>query len=130
MMKHPNVVTLEKMYSSLSKGDFKGFLEPCAEKVTFQIQGKSALAGKYTRDTFDKDFGAKLQTLSGGTFRMELHDVLASDLHATVLMTCKLKRDGKDFEYRTVHVWRFEGTKPLAGYEYLRDMYQFDLIWA
>lgn len=129
-MKHPHIVTLEKAYSSLAKGDVQGFLGLCSESVSFQIQGKSKLAGKYTRANLEKDFFGKMQELSSGTFRMELHDILASDLHATVLMTCKVSREGKEQEYRTVHVWRWEANKPLAGYEYPRDLYQYDAIWG
>jgi hypothetical protein len=129
-MKHSHVVTLEKAYSSLVRGDVQGFLNLCSESMTFQIQGKSKLAGKMTRANFEKDYFAKIQELSGGTFRMELHDILASDLHATVLMTCKLTRAGKEHEYRSVHVWRWDADKPLAGYEYPRDLYQYDAIWA
>jgi ketosteroid isomerase-like protein len=129
-MKHPHITTLEKAYSSLAKGDVQGFLAVCSDSVTFQIQGKSAIAGKFTPANLEKEFFGKMKELSSGSFKMELHDVLASDLHATVLMTCRLTRGGKEHEYRTVHVWRWDGDKPLAGYEYPRDLYQFDAIWS
>ena len=29
-----------------------------------------------------------------------------------------------------IDLWRFENGKPLAGYEYPRDLYQFDAFWA
>jgi ketosteroid isomerase-like protein len=129
-MKHPHAVTLEKLYADFSKGDATAVMSACADAMTFQVPGKSKLAGKYTREGFARDFGTRLHELSGGTFKLEIHDVLASDLHATVLGTCKLTRDGKAVELRTVHVWRFEGGKPLAGYEYPRDLYQYDAVWS
>jgi ketosteroid isomerase-like protein len=46
-----------------------------------------------------------------------------------VLSTHKLTLAGKALEYRSVHVWRFENGKPIAGYDYLRDQDQFDQIW-
>jgi ketosteroid isomerase-like protein len=46
-----------------------------------------------------------------------------------VLATDKLTRNGKTLEYRTVHVWRIENGKPVAWYEYPRDLYQYDAIW-
>ena len=90
----------------------------------------SKLAGKYTKANFAQDFAMKLQELSGGTLKIEVHDILASDLHATVLATDRLIREGKTIELRTVHVWRFEAGKPIAWYEYPRDLYQFDAIWS
>ena len=129
-MKHPNAVTIEKLYSDLAKEDFKAALTVCSDAMTFQVPGKSRLAGKYTKANFAQDLLMKQRELSGGTFKLEVHDILASDQHVTVLGTSKLLRSGKTVELRTVHVWRFEGSKPLAGYEYPRDLYQFDAIWS
>ena len=125
-----NASLLEKIYSDFKKGNFNGVLDACSDTVTFQVPGKSKLAGKYTRANFIQDFAAKMGELSSGTYQLETHDILVSDLHATVLGTAKLTRNGKTSEYRTVHVWRFEGGKPVAWYEYPRDLYAFDAIWS
>lgn len=129
-MKHPNVTLLEKLYQDFSKGDLQAVLAACGDQITFQVPGKSKLAGKYTKANFGQDFAMKLLELSGGTFKVEVHDILTSDLHATVLATDRLIREGKTIELRTVHVWRFEAGKPIAWYEYPRDLYQFDAVWS
>jgi ketosteroid isomerase-like protein len=127
---HPNAVLLNQMYADFNEGNFDRMLSHCAENVTFQVSGKSALAGKFTKANFKEGFAQKLKTLSHGSFEFSVHDVLASDLHGTVLATVKLTSHGKTTELRTVHVWRFENGTPLAGYEYTRDLYQFDAVWA
>lgn len=129
-MKHLNATLLEKLYQDFSKGDLQAVLAACGDQITFQVPGKSKLAGKYTKANFGQDFAMKLHELSGGTLKIEVHDILASDLHAAVLATDHLIRDGKKIEMRTVHVWRFEAGKPIAWYEYPRDLYQFDAIWS
>jgi len=129
-MKHPNIVTLEKLYSDFSQENFPAVLDACADSVTFQIAGKSQLAGKYTKENFIQDFMMKLKELSGNTYQIEVHDILASDQHAAVLTTERVTRHGKTTELRTVHVWRFGAGKPLAWYEYPRDLYQFDTVWS
>ncbi len=129
-MKHPNATLLEKLYQDFSKGDLQAVLTACGDQITFQVPGKSKLAGKYTKANFGQDFVMKLHELSGGTLKIEVHDILVSDLHATVLATERLMKDGKTIELRTVHVWRFEAGKPIAWYEYPRDLYQFDAIWS
>lgn len=129
-MKHPHAIALEKFYSEFTRGDAQSAVAVCAPSMTFQVPGKSKLAGKYTHATFASEFANRLRELSGGTFKLEVHDILVSDLHATVLASCKLTRDEKMVELRTVHVWRFEGGKPLAGYEYPRDLYQYDAVWS
>jgi ketosteroid isomerase-like protein len=129
-MKHPNAALLEKLYADFAKGDLEAMLAPCADQMTFQVPGKSKLAGKYTKSSFAQGYATKLAELSGGTFSVEVHDILASDLHAAVLATDRLTRAGKTIEFRTVHIWRFEGGKPVAWYEYPRDLYQFDAVWS
>lgn len=126
---HPNVEVLKRFYAAFAKGDVAGMLAECGDAVTFQLAGKSPLAGKYDRKTF----GAlieKVAALSGGTFKADLHDITATDQHGMVLMTNSLERGGKRHEYRAVHVWRLQGGKPIAWYDYPRDLYQHDAIWS
>ena len=129
-MKHPHVELLEKLYSDFSQGRIEAVLNACADSITFQVPGKSKLAGKYDKSTFGSQFVTKLMELSGGTLTVEVHDILASDRHAVALASDKLTRNGKEVEFRTVHVWRFENGKPVAWYEYPRDLYQYDAVWG
>ena len=129
-MKHPNAIILEKLYANFAKGDLPAILDVCADKMSFQVPGKSKLAGKYDKSTFGSAFVAKMMELSGGTLKVEVHDILASDNHGVVLATDRLILKGKPIEYRIVHVWRFENGKPVAWYEYPRDLYQYDEIWG
>ena len=130
MTKHPNATLLSQVYADFVEGRFEAMLESCADAITFQLAGKSALAGKYTKANFVSEFVMKLNELSGGTFKLEVHDILASDLHAAVLATEKLTRNGKTIELRAVHVWRFDHGRPIAWYEYPRDLYAFDAAWT
>ncbi len=122
-MKHPNMQLLEKLYSDLSEGNLAAVLSACADQVTFQIPGKSPAAGKFDKRSFESSHLAQSRQL-------EVHDILASDRHAAVLVTDRVARDGKTTELRGVHIWRFENGKPVAWYEYPRDLYQFDAIWG
>ena len=120
---------LKKFYAALAKLEFKGILADAALNVTFQIPGKGKLAGKYDAKTFESELGVKMRELGGEHFNFEMHELMTSDRHAMVLGTVKLTRKGKALEYRTAHIWRIEDGKPLAGYEYPRDLYQYDMIW-
>lgn len=128
-MKHPHAVALEALYESFTRGDAAGVLSHGADAFTFQIEGKSPLAGKYGRDTL-AGFFAKQRELADGTYKLEIHDVMASDLHAVVLCSETVARGDTPSTLRMAHVWRFQNGKPLAGYAYARDLYQFDAAWA
>lgn len=128
-MSESNQQLLQKLYADFARGDISAVLAACDDKITFQVPGKSPLAGKYTKADF-ANFVAKMADLSGGTRKIEVHDILASDRHGTVLASDHFTRKGKAVQLRTVHVWRFENGRPVAWYEYQRDLYQFDEAWG
>ena len=129
-MQHPHAVLLTKLYQAYSEGKPQVMLDACSPQMTFQIAGKSPLAGKYTKENFISGLVTQLKERSQGTYQLEVHDILAGDLHATVLATSKITRAGVTNELRTVHVWRFDQGAPVAWYEYPRDLYQFDALWS
>ncbi len=129
-MPHPNAAVLEKIYADFARGDIPSILAACDDKMTFQVAGKSKLAGKYTKENFASGFVAKLHELSGGSLKVEVHDILASDRHGVVLASDHVTKKGETIQMRTVHVWRIENGKPVAWYEYPRDMYQYDQVWS
>lgn len=129
-MSHPNAVVLEKLYADYVKGDYSAVLAVCADEMTFQVAGKSKLAGKFTKQDFTTKFVGPMMELTGNTLKLEVHDILASDRHAVVLASQSLLRNGEKKQLRTVHVWRFENGKPVAWYEYPRDMYAFDAVFS
>lgn len=130
MSQHPNIAILEKIYADFAKSDVPAILNVCAENMTFNLAGKSKLAGKYTKENVLSDFFAKLVVLSKGSLKVEVHELFASDRHGVALCTDTLMKNGDKVQLRTVHIWRFENGKPVAWYEYPRDMYQFDAIWS
>lgn len=129
MMKHPNSLLLTQIYKNFAEGNFAEVLDACADHMTFQLAGKSRLAGKYNKTNFLTGFANQLKEISNGTYKLEVHDILASDLHAAVLTSSKVTTHGKEVELRTVHIWRFDHGKPIAWYEYPRDLYAFDAVW-
>ncbi len=129
-MKHPNAQVLEQLYNHFAKGDIPAVLALCDDKITFELKGKSKLAGKFTKADVGQKFFAKLAELSGGDFKLELHDILASDRHAVALASSFFSKGGEKVQLRAAHVWRFENGKPVAWYEYPRDMYAFDQAWS
>ena len=120
--------SLKRLYQLWQNGERPVLEAEFPANLTFEIKGQSSIAGKHDRATFARLFEL-MKEKSGGTFQSEIHDILASDRHGMVLSTHKLTIGGKALEYRSVHIWRFENGKPIAGYEYLRDQYQFDEIW-
>lgn len=129
---HPHSALLSRFYGFLKEGNAPAAAALCDDKLSFAVPGKSVLAGKYTRDTLG-ELVSRLSKHSRESYSFEVHDILSSDLHSTVILTEKLvSAAGAPVEMRAVHVWRFNGGggKPLAGYLYPRDLYAFDDAWG
>jgi ketosteroid isomerase-like protein len=129
-MSHPNAELLKQIYANLAKGDLNAVLDACADEIKFSVPGKSPLAGTYTKANFARDLLGRAKELSGGTFQLTAHDILANDQHGCVLASHTVTRNGQKTEYRVCQIWRFTQGKPVAWYEYPRDLYQFDAVWG
>jgi ketosteroid isomerase-like protein len=127
---HPNADLLKKLYADFSAGNMQSVLDACSDEIKFSVPGKSPLAGTYTKADFASKLIAHAKELSGGTFQLVAHDILANDQHACVLVSHTVTRKGAKSEYRLCHIWRFTQGKPVAWYEYPRDLYQFDAVWS
>ena len=85
MTEHPNVEQARRGYEAFAKG-------------------VGPLSGDYHgRDQVFGFFG-RLAEETGGTFRLDVHDILANDEHTVVLATLTASRGGKSIEVPVVNV--------------------------
>lgn len=68
--------------------------------------------------------------LTGGTYRIELHDVLANDEHAVVLAEAHAERGGRVLDDRGVDVLHIVDGKVTEFWNNPGDQYAVDEFWA
>lgn len=102
---HPNEELLRNGYDAFSKGDLDTIRELFAEDIQWHVLGKSSLAGDYKSRDEVFGFFAKLLTETDGTFKIEVHDVLANDTHAVVLARSTAQRKGRTLDENSVAVY-------------------------
>jgi hypothetical protein len=106
---HPNVALTRRGYEAFAQGDLAALSELIADEVTWHVTGAGPLSGNYHgRDEVFGFFG-RLAEETGGTFRLDVHDVLANDDHAIALCTLSASRGGKSVEV------------PVANVSHIRD---------
>lgn len=99
-----HVQNLRRAYQAFAASDMATLNELIADDTVWHILGHNELSGdKKGKDAVFAFFG-QLMERSGGTFRLEVHDVLASDQHSIGLVTERAEKDGKKWESRAVHV--------------------------
>lgn len=101
---HVNVERGRRNYEAFAKGDMATIRESMTDDVLWHIFGHSPLSGDYRGKDAVFGFFGKLMEMTGGTFKLDVHDVLANDEHGVALVTEHGHRDGKTWNSRTVHV--------------------------
>jgi ketosteroid isomerase-like protein len=109
MTAHPNVELTRQGYEAFARGDLTALSQLIAADATWHVSDTGPLSGDYHgRDEIFGFFG-RLAEQTGGTFRLDVHDVLANDEHAVVLCTLWASRGTKSIEI------------PVANISHLRD---------
>jgi hypothetical protein len=68
--------------------------------------------------------------LSGGTFSIDVHNVLGDDDLVIALVTVKAQRNGVAASFPEVHVWRMKSGKATEFREYQGDEQREDQFWS
>lgn len=129
-MAHPNEQVLRKGYEAVAQGDFAAAAETLAEDVVFHVPGAGLISGEYRGRDAVFEFFAKSQQLSGGTFRIELHDVAATDEHAIALQINRAERNGKTLEARVVGVYHVRAGKASEAWFLTDTQDENDEFWS
>ena len=117
-------------YEAFDKGDIPAVMERFADDIGWHVPGRGPLAGDYRGSEEVLGFFGKLQDLSGGSFRLEMHDMLASDDHVVVLVTEIAQRGDKSLSESVAHVWHVRDGKATEFWGLASDMYAVDEFWS
>ena len=86
-MSHPNEDTVRKAYTALDSGDWQMLRGLLASDVKWHSPGRHAFSGDHHGPDAVLRWLTGIHEMTGGTFRVEIHDVLANDEHVVVLAT-------------------------------------------
>ncbi len=130
MADHPNATLLRNGYEAFGKGDMATITELFSEDVVWHVPGNSQISGEHRgRDAVFAIF-ARTAELSGGTFKIELHDALANDEHAVALATATASREGKPYDQRECTVYHVSGGKVTEFWSFPQDQRKGDEFWS
>jgi ketosteroid isomerase-like protein len=131
-MTHPNEVLLREAFAAFMRGDLEALqTKYFAEDIRYHVAGRSQIAGDYEGIGEVLGFFGRLFELSGGTLRLELHDVVANDEHGVALFKVLAERDGKqlaDNEFLVAHPT--PDGKAAEIWTQSTDVYASDEFWG
>ena len=125
-MAHPNEQLIRSGYAAFAAGDMTTLREIFAADAVWHAPGHSVLAGDHRGIDAILGFFGQTMELTGGTFRAELHDVVAGDEHGVGLHTSRAERQGRTLQDRSVLVFHLRDGKATEVWQYVEDPDTFD----
>jgi ketosteroid isomerase-like protein len=131
MAEHPNVARIRSAYEAFASADVATLSERLAEDAVWHISGHHTFSGDYHgRDQILGFFGAITED-TGGTVTLEVHDILANDCHAVVLVQERAQRKGRSLDIKEVHVAHIDQHGQVTEFwEFQEDQISYDSFWS
>ena len=131
-MTHPNEELLREAFAAFQRGDLAALQSKYfAEDIRYHVPGRAPVSGEYQGIEEVFGFFGRLFELSGGTLRLELHDVVANDQHGVALFAVRAEREGRQLAGNEVLISHFspEG-KATEVWTQPVDQYAADEFWS
>jgi len=132
MSAQTNAEVMQKGYAAFSRGDMETLRnELFTPDIVWHQGGKNQTSGDFRgADAVIGLFG-KLFQLTDGTFKVEVHDLLASEEHVVVLARVDARRGGKTLQHGEYsHICHFRDGKLSEAWIVDVDPYELDEFFA
>jgi uncharacterized protein len=127
---HPNAEVFQRAFRAFTAGDMDKLAEVFADDVVWHTAGRNPISGDFVgREAAFQSFG-QLFERSGGTYRPEVHDVLANDQHTVAVLHATAQRDGKTLDRNYVIVFHITDGKITEAWEADTDQAAWDDFWS
>src|ERR1700730_3458024 len=104
MADHPNAELFRRGYTAFQAGDLDTVRSLFAPDIVWNVPGRNRFAGAHRGVDAVIDLFVEQFQETDGTFKVEVHDILANDEHAVALATVSAQRGGKSVSDRYTHV--------------------------
>ena len=125
-----NAALIRNGYDAFARGDVQGALAAFAQDILWHIPGRGPLSRDYRGPTDVLGFFSHFMELSGGTFRIQVDDVLAKGERVVVLCTESAQRGGRSWSSPQVHVWTVRNGRATVFWQYQGDQQTEDEFWS
>jgi ketosteroid isomerase-like protein len=129
-MAHPNEELVRRGYDAFASGDMAVIDELMAEDIVWHFPGNSQVSGDFKGKAAVMSWLAKQAELSGGTLRVEPHDILANDEHGVALVRVTAQRGGKSLDDQSDQVFHISGGKVTESWINPTDQTATDDFWS
>jgi ketosteroid isomerase-like protein len=129
-MAHPNEDLARRGYAAFASGDLATLDDLFADGIVWHVGGRSPMSGDYEGKEAVLAYFGRLAQETGGSFRIEIHDLLANDEHVVVLSTASAERQGRSLEGIGVQVFHVRDGKVTESWYHSGDQYADDEFFS
>lgn len=130
MVASTNEDLLRQGYVAFASGDLNIVQSLFADDIVWHSGGANQLTGDYVGLQQVLGYFARLMEATCGTFRLEVHDILANDVHGVVLLTVHGQREGRTLAMREVNIWHLEDGKATEFWTFEEDSREMDQFFG
>jgi ketosteroid isomerase-like protein len=128
---HPNATLVRGLFAAFTRADLASIQALIPADAVWHFPGRRGqLAGSHRGREAILAFLLRVQALTGGTFHLDLIDVLASDAHAVALFRGHGEREGRTLDNPTCLRLRVVAGQVVEVWEFVWDLYAVDDFWA
>lgn len=128
---HPNAAAVRRLFDAFRAGNVERVQAAFRPDAVWHFPGRrGALAGSHRGREAILAFLLRVPALTGGTFRLELTDVIANDRRAVALFRGQAERDGRTLDNPTALVLRLAGGQVAEVHEFVWDLFHVDAFWT
>lgn len=130
MTEHPTANLIRGGYQAFGTGDMAALDALFADDVVWHVSGRSSMAGDFKgKQQVFAQFGLLMER-TGGTFALELHDIIGGDGHTVALATATANREGRQLNARNVDIFHVVDGRVTEMWSGTLDPYEADEFWA
>ena len=129
-MTQQNADLILSAYEAFGRGDLGTVFSILSPGITWHVPGSSPLSGDYKGHGEVGGFFARTMELSGGTFAIDIQDILTASDRVVVLCTVSAERHGQAWSSPEVHVWRVAGGRAVDFREFQGNEQTEDAFWG
>jgi ketosteroid isomerase-like protein len=129
-MTHPNEQVVQDGFAAFSAGDLDTLRRLIAPDAAWHVPGRNPLSGTHKGVDAILTYLRRTQEISGGTFQVDLHDIVGNDRHVFAAYGIKGQRPGKTLNDHAILVFHVRDGQVTEAWGTVGDQYISDDFWS
>jgi ketosteroid isomerase-like protein len=125
-----NAELLREGYAAFGRGDLASVQEVFDPNVVWHAYNLGQLGGDHHGWAEVQDFFVRTAQLTGGTFHIEVEEILANENSVAAIVYSRGQRDGTALNSRQIHQYRIVDGKVMEVWQHVGDGKAAEAFWS